>query len=168
MKTIKIHWTAGTYKPNSTDLEHYHYLIDDKGNVFNGKFKPEDNINCNDGTYAVHTGGGNTNAIGVSFCGMSGFKNHLNIGRYPLTEIQLEAGFKFIAKLCLQYKISVNPLTVMTHYEFGLFNPKTTSAGKIDIVCLPPYLEIEKSQVGDFIRKKIQWYINNHKKGELS
>ena len=28
MKRIIIHWTAGTYAPNSSvELEHYHYLI---------------------------------------------------------------------------------------------------------------------------------------------
>ena len=25
-KGIVLHWTAGNYTPNSTDLEHYHYF----------------------------------------------------------------------------------------------------------------------------------------------
>ena len=46
----------------------------------------------------------------------------------------------------------------MTHYEFGLKNPKTTSKGKIDIIYLPPYPTIKKENIGDFIRNKIKWY----------
>ena len=72
MKRIIIHWTAGTYQPNNTDFEHYHYLVNGDGMVINGKFKPEDNLNCNDGKYAAHTGGGNTGSIGIAMCGMSG------------------------------------------------------------------------------------------------
>ncbi len=63
MNKIIIHWTAGTYQPNTTDLEHYHFLIDGEGKKHNGKYKPEDNENCNDGKYAAHTGGGNTGAL---------------------------------------------------------------------------------------------------------
>ena len=44
--------------------------------------------------------------------------------------------------------------------EFGLKNPKTTSAGKIDIIYLPPYPWVAKEDVGSFIRTKIKWYLN--------
>ena len=60
MKRIILHWSAGSYKPNSTDMAHYHYLIDGDGEIKEGFLKPEDNLNCNDGRYAAHTGGGNT------------------------------------------------------------------------------------------------------------
>ena len=93
MKRIIYHWTAGGYNPNSTDKKHYHYIIDDMGVIYNGNYKPEDNENCNDGKYAQHTGGGNTASIGVSFCGMYGFVNRNNVGKYPLTQKQCEAGF---------------------------------------------------------------------------
>ena len=99
---ICIHHTAGTNKPNATDRHAYHFLIDGEGNIHNGDFKPEDNINCNDGKYAQHCREGNTGTIGVSFCGNRGD------GKYPLTKKQLEAGFKFIAELAKKYKISWN------------------------------------------------------------
>lgn len=158
MKRIIIHWTAGTGSPNSTDKSHYHYLINNKGEVINGLYKPEDNENCTDGRYAQHTGGGNTGSIGVALCGMCGFTSNNKVGKYPLTKVQCEAGFKFIAQLSLKYNIPITPQTVMTHYEFGLKHPKTTSVGKIDIVYLPPYPTVSKSQIGDFIRNKIHWY----------
>ncbi len=158
MNKIIIHWTAGAYMPNSTDLRHYHYLIDKNGRINYGIFKPEDNENCYDGKYAQHTGGGNTGAIGVALCGMYGFSSATKLGCYPLTKIQCEALFSFVAKLSKKYKIKIDNNHIMTHYEFGLKNPKTTSAGKIDIIYLPPYPQIKKQNIGDFIRSKVLWY----------
>lgn len=158
MNKIIIHWTAGTYQPNTTDLEHYHFLIDGEGKKHNGKYKPEDNENCNDGKYAAHTGGGNTGAIGVSMCAMAGFNSAASCGNYPITPVQLEACFKLCAELCKKYNIPVE--NVMTHYEFGINHPDTTSHGKIDIIYLPPYPLIKRNEVGGFIRNKIRWYLN--------
>lgn len=158
MKKIIIHWTAGAYTPNSTDLKHYHYLIDKNGRTNYGIYKPEDNENCNDGKYAAHTGGGNTGAIGIALCGMYGFTSVSRIGSYPVTKVQCEALFSFVAKLAKKYGIKIDSDHIMTHYEFGLKNPKTTSAGKIDIVYLPPYPQIKKQDIGDFIRNKVEWY----------
>ena len=158
MNKIIIHWTAGTYQPNTTDLEHYHFLIDGEGKKHNGKYKPEDNENCNDGKYAAHTGGGNTGAIGVSMCAMAGFNSAASCGNYPITPVQLEACFKLCAELCKKYSIPVE--NVWTHYEFGITHPDTTSHGKIDIIYLPPYPLVKRNEVGGFIRSKIRWYLN--------
>lgn len=158
MKRIIIHWTAGAYTPNLIDKEHYHYIIDAKGVVHNGRYTPEDNINCADGRYAAHTGGGNTGSIGVSMCGMAGFKSSIDVGKYPLTKVQCEACFKLCSDLCKKYNIPITNKTVLTHYEFGKQNPLTSSAGKIDIIYLPPYPTVFKDDVGNFIRAKIRWY----------
>lgn len=159
MKRIIIHWTAGTYYPTEFEKAHYHFLIDKNGKVFCGKFKPENNEICKVGNYAAHTGGGNTGSIGVAICAMAGFKNVKNIGNYPILKKQFESAMRFCAELAKKYKISITPQAVLTHYEFGLKNPKTTSAGKIDIVYLPPYSWIKKEEVGSFIRTKIKWYL---------
>lgn len=161
MKRIIIHWTVGSNTPNTTDIEHYHYLITSTGEIKTGKYNPEDNENVTDGVYAQHCGGGNTGSIGVAICGMYGFKNRSNIGKYPLTKKQCEATFKLCADLCKKYNIKITPQTVMTHYEFGLAHPKTSSHGKIDIVFLPPYPWVTQSEVGNFIRSKIKWYYQN-------
>lgn len=159
MKRIIVHWTAGTYQPNNTDFEHYHYLVNGDGLVINGKYTPEDNLNCNDGKYAAHTGGGNTGSIGVAMCGMAGFANRQNAGKYPLSKVQCERAFKLIAELSKKYNITITPQTVMTHYEFGLKHRNTSSAGKIDIIFLPPYPDTEQAKIGDFIRAKARWYL---------
>lgn len=160
MKRIIIHWTASGYQPNTTDYEHYHYLINGDGLVINGKYKPEDNLNCYDGKYAAHTGGGNTGSIGVAMCGMLNYSSLKGISstKYPLKKTQCERSFKLIAELSRKYDIPITNQTVMTHYEFGQKNPKTSSFGKIDITILPPYI-VSSDKVGDFIRSKARWYL---------
>lgn len=159
MKKIILHWTAGTNQPCNTDYEHYHFLVNKDGIVVKGKYEVTDNENCNDGNYAQHCGGGNTGAIGVSMCGMYVPKNvNIRDTKYPLTKKQCEATFKLVAELCKKYNIAITPQTVMTHYEFGQKNPKTSSYGKIDITYLHAYPGVKQSEMGDFIRNKIRWY----------
>lgn len=160
IKRIILHWTAGTNQPSRTDYEHYHYLINGDGLVMRGKYKVSDNDNCNDGVYAAHTGGGNTGSIGVACCGMFGYSSPQKVGKYPLSKIQTEKMFEFTAQQCKKYGLTISPDTVMTHYEFGKRNPKTTSAGKIDITYLPSYPSVKVSEMGDFIRNKVKWYYN--------
>lgn len=160
LKRIIIHWTAGTGQPNNTDYQHYHYLINKDGVIVEGKYTPHDNENCTDGVYAAHCGGGNTGAIGISMCGMSGYvAGKPESTKYPLTAIQCEACWKKIAELCKKYGIQVTPDTVLTHYEFGQKHPKTSSYGKIDIIYLHPYPWVSKQEMGNFIRNKVRWYL---------
>lgn len=161
MKRIIIHWTAGTNKPNATDLEHYHFVIDGEGKVHKGKFTPEDNLNCYDGKYARHTGQGNTGSIGVSMCGMFGFNTMDNKTKYPLTRVQMESCFKFCAELAIKYNIPLDDKHIYTHYTFNKeHNIKT---GKIDIVYMPPFEHVKKDDVISFIISKIRWYFKNLK-----
>ena len=160
MKRIIIHWTGGIYQPNTHEFDCYHFLINGDGLVIKGKYTPEDTLNCSDGKYAQHTGGGNTGSIGVALCGMMGFKDRNNLGTCPITRIQFESTMKLCAELAIKYKIPISSTTVMTHYEFGLAHPASTSKGKIDIIFLPPFSWLEKDEIGKFIRSKIKWYYN--------
>lgn len=161
MKRIIIHWTGGIGKPNQHEKECYHYLIDATGKKHEGIYKPEDNENCYDGKYAQHTGGGNTGSIGVALCGMFNYRNRSDIGISPLTKIQCEAAFKLVSELCKKYNIKITPETVLTHYEFGKSHPKTSSYGKPDITFLPPYSYLQPDEIGNFVRNKVKWYLNN-------
>lgn len=160
MKRIIIHWTAGTNQPCNTDYEHYHFLINGGGLVVKGKYKPEDNEVCRVSGYAAHTGGGNTGSIGIAMCGMY-IKNgeHLKDSKYPLTKVQVERCFKLIAELAKKYNIPITADTVMTHYEFGLRHPNTTSRGKIDITYLSPYSHLKSNEIGNYFRSKAKWYL---------
>lgn len=150
-KGIVCHWTGGRYTPNSTDRLHYHFLIDGKGKVVEGKYRPSDNLDCSDGKYAAHCGGGNTGRIGVALCGMWSKE-------YPIKRIQLEAMCKLVAQLCKEYNISIGSDTVMTHSEFGHKNPSTTSFGKVDIDKLPCIALYTRNDCGNWIRNKVNWY----------
>lgn len=157
MKRIIMHWTAGNYYPTNFEKKFYHYLFDKDGNLHYGIYKPEDNSDCTDGKYAKHCGGGNTDSIGVALCAMGGYTSKDNIGYAPMTKIQLESMLAYCAALCIRYKI--NPRYCMTHYEFGMLYPKSSSHGKIDITYLPCYPNVKSEDVGDFLRQKIKWYI---------
>ncbi len=159
MRRIILHWSAGRYYPTQFEKQFYHYLIDKEGKVYEGLYSPQDNLNCNDGKYAAHCGGGNTGSIGVAMCAMYGFKSRKECGSFLITPIQFESCMELCARLCAQYGLKVDDSTVMTHYEFGVKNPKTTSAGKIDIVYLPPYPWVAQNDIGSFIRTKIRWYM---------
>ena len=159
IKRIIIHWTGGTNQPNSLEYEHYHFLINGDGLTINGRCTPEDNINCYDGKYAAHTGGGNTGSIGIALCGMLDFKYGLpNSTKYPLKAVQIEAAWKKIAELCKKYKIPITPETVLTHYEFGKLHPNTSSAGKPDITYLHTCPQLLPDEIGNYIRGKVRWY----------
>lgn len=158
-KRIILHWTAGANRPNAIDKKAYHYLIDDRGVVHKGVHNPEANLDCSDGVYAAHTGGGNTGSIGVALCGMAQFSYPRISTPFPLTKLQLEAAFSFLAKLCKRYGLSPDEEVLMTHFEFGQKNPTTTSKGKIDIVYMHPYPTVHKYEVGNFIRGKVKWYL---------
>ena len=153
-KNIVLHWTAGNYTPCITDLQRYHYIIDKTGKLYKGTHKPEDNLNCKDGNYAAHTGGGNTGRIGIAIACMKD-KNT------PPTQKQVEAMCKLSAQLCIAY--GLQPKDCITHAEFGLKNPKTTSYGKIDINSLPYVDKKGIAPVGEYLRNKISWYLTKIK-----
>ena len=157
VKRIILHWSAGRYYPSKFEKQYYHYLIDVEGKVHIGFHKPEDNDNCSDGNYAAHTGGGNTGSIGVCLCGMCGYRSPSFCGE----KVQFEACMKFVAELCEKYNLKITKDTVLTHYEFGQANVKTSSFGKIDITYIPPYSWVGKNDVGSFIRSKVRWYKEN-------
>ena len=163
LSKICLHWTGGNYTPCQIDINSYHYLVDDKGRIYLGKYKPEDNINCQDGIYARHCGGGNTGCIGISACGMKGFTEKKKESVCPLTQPQIESMCCLSAYLSNKYGILINEKLVFTHYEFDQRKPKPE--GKIDIIYIPylPNLQIER--IGGYFRNKIEWYKQQVKKG---
>ena len=155
-KNIVFHWTGGNYAPCSVDFNAYHFLVDKEGNVSAGKYTPEDNLNCGDGKYARHCGGGNTARIGIAICCMKD-KNT------PPLQKQVEAMCKQAARLCYLYNI--NPNQCITHAEFGMAYPNTSSKGKQDINTLPYANKFGVKACGDYLRNKTQVYYDRIKRG---
>lgn len=157
MKNVVYHWTAGNYTPCSTDLEHYHFIIDGQGMVYKGKYTPLDNLNTSDGKYAAHCGGGNTGRIGIAIC----CRRDINT---PPTQKQVEAMCKLGADMCVKY--GLNPNQCITHAEFGAAHPHTSSCGKIDINSLP-YIGLRGvKEVGEYLRTKTRWYYQKLKENK--
>lgn len=156
LSKICLHWTAGSNSPCSVDLNSYHYCVDKLGRIYLGTHKPEDNINCYDGNYAAHCGGGNTGCIGLSVCGMAGFDLSKKQTKYPLTQKQIESFCCLAAYLSVKYGILVSEKTIFTHYEFD--RKKTRPEGKIDITYLHFFPALSVQSVGNYLRQKISWY----------
>lgn len=160
IERICLHWTAGMGMPNNLESQHYHIMVDNKGSYHLGYHKIEDNINCKDGNYAQHCALGNTGTIGIALCGMAGFSLSTLLSKSNITRIQLEACCKKMAELCKKCNIKVTPSTVYTHAEYDS-SPSGAHEGKIDIVYIP-YLNLKGAKAcGDYIRGKVQWYLDN-------
>lgn len=158
-KRIILHHTGGSYAPNNVDFNAYHFCIDDQGNIYNGRYKPEDNLDCNDRHYAAHTFKGNTGSIGIAACANFNFNLRDKHTQYPITKQQFESMCKFSAMMCKKYKIKSDQ--VYTHYGFDLAH--NIKQGKIDITYLPFKPELTPIQVQDYFRNKINYYINKCK-----
>lgn len=144
LKRIILHWTAGNYKANTTDKKSYHYIVEGDGKIVEGKYKPEDNIDCKDGAYAPHALNHNTGSIGVAIaCRKDTFTQP--------TRKQVEAMCELVASLCKRYEIPIGKNTVLTHAEL---DPKR----KIDINNIPCVAVYGTINVGEWLRNKVLWY----------
>lgn len=164
LNKLCLHWTAGSNNPCKVDLISYHYCVDKLGRIYPGTHKPEDNINCQDGNYAAHCGGGNTGCIGLSACGMAGFDLNKKQTKYPLNQKQVESLCCLAGYLCVKYGILVDENKVFTHYEFD--RKKKKPEGKIDIAYLHFAPNLAKNSIGTYLRQKINWYKNQIKAGK--
>jgi len=141
MDRIVWHWTAGVNKANALDKKHYHFIIEGDGTVVPGVHRPEANNpirNPQDSTtYAAHTKGANTKAIGIALAGMrQAVERPFSPGPSPITAAQIDALVALTAELCSKYKIQPSRRTVLSHAEV---QPTLGIAqrGKWDISWLP-------------------------------
>jgi|GEM_PF-1874080 len=156
MDSVKVHWTAGGHKASPTDLRAYHLLVEGDGKYIKGT----PSIALNSGSlktgYAAHTLNANTNAIGLSMCGMAGaIERPFNPGRAPLTRIQFERAAQAAAELCAAYSIPVTRRTVLFHAEVQA-TLGIAQRGKWDVIVLPFDTSIRGAHaVGDYFRKLV-------------
>lgn len=157
MKRIILHWTAGTYKANSTDKQHYHYIIEGDGTVVTGKFPPEANLKTLPGHYAAHTRNCNTGAIGVSLACMAGaVENPFKAGKYPMTKIQWDRMIDLVADLARKYRIPVEPHTILSHAEVQV-TLAIPQAGKWDFTRLAFEPSIKGArEIGNLLRAEVR------------
>jgi len=163
---ICLHWSGGANFPCDIDLKAYHFCVDKLGKIYQGEFFPEDNLDCKDGRYAKHCGGGNTGCIGISLCGMAGFSLSDLWTRYPLSPKQVEAFCCMAGYLASRNDINVCKNNIYTHYEFDQRRTLEKREGKIDITHISYLQELPISGVGDYLRGKIRWYKGKIEEGK--
>lgn len=118
MRRIHWHWTAGTNTPNSTDRKAYHLLIDGEGNWHRGVAGIELNSGGIKPGYAAHTLNANSDAIGISLCGMGGaMESPFDPGKWPITPKQIDALVEGCRALGEFYAIPVTRKTMLSHAE---------------------------------------------------
>lgn len=153
MDKVIVHWTAGGNKANSTDLKHYHILIEGDGKLVRGTPSIALNQKPLSTGYAAHTLNCNTGAIAVSLCGMVGaVESPFNPGKSPLTQAQWDLLPKVLADLSQAYDIPVTPKTMLSHAEVqGTLGIKQRA--KWDISVLPFNLKLKGAKaIGDAFR----------------
>ena len=155
MKRVICHWSEGNYKANSTDIEHYHILIEGDGTVRGGDHTIDDNENTADNDYAAHTLNANTQAIGVACCCMVGCQETpFKPGSQPMKKSQWNTMVQVVAELCQFYGIPVTPTTVLGHGEVQA-NLNITQKGKWDPMVWPWATSKTRAQVGAALRKQV-------------
>ncbi len=157
LSRIHLHWTAGADGLNDAEADAYHFIVARDGKVYTGEDAPEANIAPISGPYAAHTLNANSGAIGVSLDAMAGaVERPFSAGKYPITEVQIDAMVRLVARLCKQYGIPVTRRTVLTHAEveptLGIKQKQ-----KWDITWLPGMDKPgDPIAVGDVLRAKIK------------
>jgi hypothetical protein len=155
MKRVICHWSEGNYKANSTDLEHYHILIEGDGTVRGGDHTIADNSNVADNDYAAHTLNANTESIGVACCCMVGCQESpFKPGKQPMKKSQWDTMVQVVAELCQFYGIPVTPQTVLGHGEVQV-NLGIRQKGKWDPMVWPWDTSKTRKQVGAALREQV-------------
>ena len=155
MKRVICHWSEGNYKANSTDIEHYHILIEGDGTVRGGDHTIDDNENTADNDYAAHTLNANTQAIGVACCCMVGCQEITLQTRLTADE-KISVGYDGASRCRVVpvYGIPVTPKTVLGHGEVQA-NLNITQKGKWDPMVWPWATSKTRAQVGAALRKQV-------------
>lgn len=156
---VVLHWTAGGPRANSTDRRHYHAIAEFDGKIVGAiPFAANMRSPLPQG-YAAHTGGFNTGRGGFSFAGMMGYDGRPGSEKFPLTEIQVEAGCAFVAVLCRTWGLNpLDPDQVCTHREVWTIHRVrgTRNDEKTDIEYLPFRPDLAPDQVGSYLRSRIE------------
>ena len=120
LNRIIWHHTGGPYAPTPLDLAAYHLVIDGDGQIHRGRHPIEANAagrELTPGTYAAHTKGLNTGAIGLSLACMGGaLWAKPETWRLP-KPAQIDALVAESAKLCVAHVIVPDRRTTLSHAE---------------------------------------------------
>lgn len=165
IKRIILHWTGGADGVNDKERDSYNAIITRNGEIVPGRFPPEaqtpENIKRGSKYYAAHTLNMNSYSMGIAVDAMAGAIEHpFTAGKYPITEVQLDALAKYTAQMVVKYGLVVTRQTVLTHAEVQR-TLGVTQRNKWDITWLPKMLRpADPIEVGDMIRDMVKRHLN--------
>jgi N-acetyl-anhydromuramyl-L-alanine amidase AmpD len=162
-KRIILHWTAGTYVPNSTDLKSYHYLIDGQGKVHVG-VPVEKNMRSLTGIpmsdYAAHCRGLNSFSVGVALCGMHGATPGGPYGKFPITQRQWISAALLVVSMTKAWDLPINSRTVLHHKEVE--HVYKVKQSKWDLTELPWDRSVAPHETGNVFRNMVFDYASDY------
>ncbi|MGV3617954.1 MAG: N-acetylmuramoyl-L-alanine amidase [Fimbriimonas sp.] len=159
IKRIIVHWTGGGPRPSELDREHYHFMVDQEGDVVGGNHSIASNVDTSDGEYAAHTLNCNQGSVGVALCGMLNAREYpFEPGPYPITLDQWDKAAQVVAEICERYGIKPGSRTVLQHGEVQEILGITQRA-KWDCCRLPWQPDWTHRQCGDDFRRRVQQHL---------
>lgn len=158
VRGIVWHWTAGAHGVIDLERDHYNWVFDNLGNVYDGNHSVQDQVNYDHtrGVGASHTKSMNTGWIGLSVDAMAGaIESPLNWGTNPVTWKGIDAMLDWTMDLCKEYDIPVSPWTTLSHAEVQQ-TLGVQQRFKWDYKVLPGYTRAEDARkVGDVLRDRM-------------
>ena len=158
VRGVVWHWTAGAHGVIELERDHYNWIFDRVGNVFDGNHSVQDQVNYDwrNGIGASHTKSMNTGWIGLSVDAMAGaVESPLNWGTNPLTWEGIDAMLDWTMDLCEEYNIPVSPWTTLSHAEVQQ-TLGVRQRFKWDYKVLPGYTRaVDARIVGDILRDRM-------------
>lgn len=152
------HWTAGANGLIEIERDHYNFLTDTDGNIYDGNHTVAAQVayDWRKGIGASHTLNNNTGWIGVSQDAMAGANGWpMDWGTHPITWEGTDAMLEKTMELCEEYDIPVSRWTTLSHAEVQpTLNIKQKN--KWDYMVLPDDKgPRDPVQVGDELRKRM-------------
>lgn len=159
IRGIVWHWTAGAHGIIELERDHYNWIFDTVGNVYDGNHSVQDQVNYDwkNGVGASHTKSMNTGWLGLSVDAMTGAQESpLKWGSNPITWEGIDAMLAWTKDLCEDYDIPISPWTTLSHAEVQetLGVPQRF---KWDYKVLPGYTRaVDANLVGDVLRDRLE------------
>ncbi len=164
LRSLCLHWTAGDY---ATVYPAYHVCIalgpggDPVAHVTHDLRANMRDVRQPGPSYAAHTSGRNSFAIGIGVCGMRDATPH-DFGAFPLLDPMLGLACATAAELCAFYNIPIDADHVLTHAEaavadgyFGIGDDERWDIARLE--ASPEPLEIgAAARVGELLRARIR------------
>lgn len=152
------HWTAGAKGLIELEKDHYNFLTDVDGNIYDGNHTVAAQVayDWRRGVGASHTLSMNTGWVGISQDAMAGATGWpMNWGSNPITWAGVDAMLEQTAEVCDEYNIPMSKWTTLSHAEVQQ-TLGVRQKNKWDYMVLPGMPKpIDAVEVGNILRERM-------------